>query len=45
METLLRDVIRGYVSLDSARKHYGVVIREENGEYVLDEVESEKLRE
>jgi len=44
MQAVLEDVIRGYVSLDSARKDYGVVIREENGESILDEVETEKLR-
>jgi N-methylhydantoinase B len=41
---VLNDVIRGYISLESARKDYGVVIREEDGEYILDEVETEKLR-
>jgi len=43
-KAVLQDVIRGYVSLDSARKDYGVVIRKVDDEYVLDEAGTEKLR-
>jgi N-methylhydantoinase B len=44
VQAVLTDVIRGYVSLDSARKDYGVVIREEDGRYVLDEEGTDQLR-
>jgi N-methylhydantoinase B len=43
-KAVLKDVIGGYVSLDSARKDYGVAIRQVQGEYVLDEAETAKLR-
>lgn len=43
-KAVLRDVISGYVSLGSALKDYGVVIKKEDDEYILDEVETEKLR-
>jgi len=44
VNAVLTDVIRGYVSLESAKKDYGVVVREKNGEYIVDEVKTEKLR-
>lgn len=44
VEAVLKDVIGGYVSLDSARKDYGVAIKKLDDEYVLDETETEKLR-
>jgi len=44
-ESVLKDVIKGYVSRESARKDYGVVIREENGICILDEEASNKMRE
>jgi len=43
-KAVLRDVISGYVSLGSALKDYGVVIKKEDDEYILDEAETEKLR-
>ncbi|MDP6180897.1 MAG: hydantoinase B/oxoprolinase family protein [Desulfatiglandales bacterium] len=44
-ESVLTDVIKGYVSLESAKKDYGVVIREEDGNYILDDEEPKKVRE
>ena len=43
-QTVLRDVVKEYISLDRAREDYGVIIREQDGEYILDEVETGKLR-
>ncbi len=34
----------GYVSVINARRDYGVAINERDGEYLLDEVETAKLR-
>ena len=42
-EAVLKDVIRGNVSLDQAREQYGVVINEEL--LAVDELETESLRE
>jgi N-methylhydantoinase B len=37
---VLEDVIDGYVSLEGAARDYGVVIRDQSGEFVLDEAET-----
>ncbi len=41
---VLEDVIDGYVSVERARKDYGVVVRQENGTYKIDWSETEKER-
>ncbi len=43
-EKVLEDVRHGYVSIDSARAHYGVVIRSVHGELTLDASEIPILR-
>jgi len=37
-------VIDEYVSIEKAGKDYGVVIKQERDEYIIDQVETEKLR-
>ncbi|MBV28254.1 MAG: hypothetical protein CMM22_00390, partial [Rhodospirillaceae bacterium] len=44
VDAVLTDVVKGYVSLDNARKDYGVAIREDDGEYTLDEAATKELR-
>jgi len=41
---VLADVRGGYVSLESAKRDYGVVIRQADGQYVVDEAGTAKLR-
>jgi hypothetical protein len=41
---VLTDVIRGYVTLKSARVDYGVAIFEKDGTFVIDEEETGRLR-
>ena len=42
---VLSDVVQGYVSETSAKQDYGVAIKTEHGEYVIDESETKRLRE
>jgi N-methylhydantoinase B len=41
---VFKDVVAGYVSLESAKKNYGVVISKRDDEYLLDENATEKTR-
>jgi N-methylhydantoinase B len=43
-ERVLADVRSGYVSLEAARRDYGVVIRQNNRQFQIDLVATEKLR-
>ena len=43
-QRVLDDVIDEYVSIEKAGKDYGVVIKKERDEYIIDQVETEKLR-
>ena len=43
-EMVLRDVRNGYVSINKAAESYGVVIKDENGEFLLDHVLTEEKR-
>src|SRR5699024_2435641 len=48
VEAVLEDVIDGYVSIERAKKDYGVVVREIDADidlYEIDEAETEKERE
>lgn len=44
-KAVLKDVINGYISLESAKKEYGVIVKKVDDEYVLDELGTEELRE
>jgi N-methylhydantoinase B len=44
-ERVLADVRAGYISLDAARRDYGVVIRQNGRGYLIDSVATAKLRE
>jgi len=43
--SVLSDVVQGYVSLENARRDYGVVINLVNDQYLVDEAETARLRE
>jgi N-methylhydantoinase B len=43
-QAVLRDVIGGYISVESAREEYGVAIEQRGDDFMLDEGETEKLR-
>jgi N-methylhydantoinase B len=42
--SVLDDVVQGYVSLESARRDYGVSIKQVDDQYVLDEAGTANLR-
>ncbi len=44
LKTVLEDVRQGYVSLERAKLDYGVAVRRVDGDIVLDELETGKLR-
>ena len=44
LEAVLEDVRRGYVSVERARRDYGVVVRNRGGGIDLDSEETLKLR-
>ena len=43
-QMVLDDVIKKYVSTESARDDYGVIIRKEGDDYLINQIETEKLR-
>ena len=44
-EAVLEDVRQGYLSVERARRGYGIVILEQGGEFILDLGETLELRE
>ena len=44
VEWILEDVIDGYVSAEGARRDYGIVVTEDFGKYVVDEVATRRVR-
>jgi len=42
--SVLKDVVEGFVSPESARSHYGVAVKSSNGNYEVDEEETAQLR-
>jgi N-methylhydantoinase B len=44
VEAVLKDIIGGYISLNSARKDYGVAIKKVSDDYLLDKTETNRLR-
>jgi N-methylhydantoinase B len=43
-EMVRDDVKRGFVSEESAREEYGVILHTQNGKYIIDEEETKRLR-